>query len=198
MLARWPVPKRFNAYGDPSFGSVEATVDGHPLVLGTREQRAVLAMLALRTNAPVSTDGLIEGLWGDQPPPSAQQKVQLYVSQLRELLEGDGAEILTRDRGYELRLPEDSVDALRFERLVATAGRRERTSNGAAREDLSLWRGPPLADVADEPFAAAEIAASRSSGCGHASSRWARPTRSRPRRHPTRPRASRPPFSSPT
>jgi class 3 adenylate cyclase len=139
------------------FGSVEATVDGHPVVLGTREQRAVLAMLALRTNAPVSTDRLIEGLWGDQPPPSAQQKVQLYVSQLRELLEGDGAEILTRDRGYELRLPEDSVDALRFERLVATAGRRERTSNGAAREALSLWRGPPLADLADEPFAAAEI-----------------------------------------
>jgi hypothetical protein len=139
------------------FGSVEATVEGHPVVLGAREQRAVLAMLALRTNAPVSADRLIEGLWGDEPPPSAQQKVQLYVSQLRELLEGDGAEILTRERGYELRLPEDSVDAVRFERLVATAGRRERTSNGAAREALSLWRGPPLADVADEPFAAAEI-----------------------------------------
>ena len=78
--------------------------------------------------------------------------VQQYVSQLRRALgdggNGDAVEILTRGRGYELRVAPDEVDAARFERLVA---------DGAAREALALWRGPALADVADEPFAAAEI-----------------------------------------
>ena len=138
-------------------GLVEATIDGRPVVLSAAKLRAVMAMLALRANAPVSTDRLIEGLWGERPPPSAQKMVQLYVSQLRKLLEGNEAQILTRGRGYELRVPSDSVDALRFERLVTTATRGERTPNDAAREALVLWRGPPLDDLADEPFAAAEI-----------------------------------------
>jgi DNA-binding SARP family transcriptional activator len=138
-------------------GLLEAELDGDPLVLGAAKQRAVLAMLALRANAPVSTDRLIEGLWGEEPPQSAPKMVQHYVSQLRKLLAGEGAEILTRGRGYELRLPADCVDALRFERLVVTAGRDGRRANGSAREALSLWRGPPLDDLADEPFAAPEI-----------------------------------------
>ena len=75
--------------------------------------------------------------------------MQLYVSQLRKLLEPDEAEILTRGRGYELRMPVDAVDALRFERLAS--------GEDTAREALELWRGPPLDDLADEPFAAAEI-----------------------------------------
>ena len=72
------------------------------------------------------------------------------MSQLRKALaaSGDGAEIVTRRRGYELRVGPDAVDAGRFERLVA---------GGAPREALALWRGPPLDDVADEPFAGAEI-----------------------------------------
>jgi DNA-binding SARP family transcriptional activator len=74
----------------------------------------------------------------------------LYVSQLRRALADteDGAEIVTRGRGYELRLGDGELDARRFEELVAA---------GAARDALRLWRGAPLADVADEPFAAAEI-----------------------------------------
>jgi DNA-binding SARP family transcriptional activator/pimeloyl-ACP methyl ester carboxylesterase len=138
-------------------GLVEATIDGRPVALGAAKQRAVLAMLALRANAPVSTDRLIEGLWGEEPPPSARKVVQLHVSQLRKLLDGDATEIVTRGRGYELRLPAESVDALRFERLITAAERGEGTPNGAAREALSLWRGPALDDLADEPFAAAEM-----------------------------------------
>jgi DNA-binding SARP family transcriptional activator/DNA-binding CsgD family transcriptional regulator len=138
-------------------GSLEASVDGRAIALGAAKQRAVLAMLALRPNAPVSVDRFVEGLWGEQPPPSAPKMVQLYVSQLRKLLDGEKAEILTRGRGYELRLAADSVDAVRFERLVADAAQAERTVNGAARQALALWHGPPLDDLADEPFAAAEI-----------------------------------------
>ena len=72
--------------------------------------------------------------------------VQLYVSRLRSVLDGNGASIVTRGRGYELQLPEDDVDAVRFERLLDTH----------PRDALALWRGA-LADLADEPFARREI-----------------------------------------
>jgi YVTN family beta-propeller protein len=129
-------------------GPVEARADGEPIALGAPKQRAVLAMLALHVGRTVSADRLAEGLWGEQPPASAAKMVQLYVSQLRRLLDGSGAQIVTRGRGYELRLADDEVDAIRFERLL---------EEGRAREALALWRGEALADVADEPFAAAEI-----------------------------------------
>ena len=67
-------------------GRVDALVDGRSLPLGRRKQRAVLAMLALRANRTVSTDELIDGLWGERPPASAAKNVQHYVSQLRKAL----------------------------------------------------------------------------------------------------------------
>ncbi len=129
-------------------GPVEARLDGHSIALGAPKQRAVLAMLALEVGRTVSVDRLAEGLWGEQPPTSAPKMVQLYVSHLRRLLEGNGAQIVTRGRGYELQLADGEVDAVRFEQLV---------EQSRAREALALWRGAALADVADEPFAAAEI-----------------------------------------
>ena len=142
-------------------GSVEALVDGHSLALGGSKQRSVVALLALKANTTLSADELIDALWGDDPPQSAAKNVQQNVSRLRKALgEGRaGAEILTRGRGYELRLATGAVDALRFEQLVEEAAR-ERASggvNGAADAALELWRGAPLADVASEPFAGPEI-----------------------------------------
>ena len=104
-------------------GLVEADVGGHPLALGGAKQRALLALLALHVGERVSTDMLIDGLWGERSPPSAPKMVQLYVSQLRKLLEGAGAGIVTRGRGYDLHMPADAVDAKRFEALVARAER---------------------------------------------------------------------------
>jgi YVTN family beta-propeller protein len=133
-------------------GLVEASQDGHTVPLGGAKPRALLAILALQANTPVSADRLIEGLWGEQPPATARKAVQVLVSHLRKHLEGTGAEIVTRGRGYELRVDPEAVDALRFERLL-TSG-----ENGShVREALALWRGPPLDDLADEPFAAEEI-----------------------------------------
>jgi DNA-binding SARP family transcriptional activator len=131
-------------------GPVEASVEGQPVPLGGTKARAVLAMLALDAAATVSTDRLIEGLWGERPPATAAKTLQVYVSRLRRALatNGDGADIVTRARGYELRLAPDHVDVCRFERLL---------ESGAPRDALALWRGPPLDDVADEPFAAGEI-----------------------------------------
>jgi WD40 repeat protein/DNA-binding SARP family transcriptional activator len=138
-------------------GPVEADVDGRPLPLAGPKQRALLALLALSANATVSLDRLIEGLWGEEPPATAPKMVQLYVSRLRKLLGTNGGEIATRGRGYELLLDPEAVDALRLERLVARASDRdELRRDELAREALALRRGPPLADVIDEPFAAGE------------------------------------------
>ncbi len=129
-------------------GPVEVRLEDRPIELGPRKQRAVLAMLALEAGRSVSADRLVEGLWGEQPPSSAAKMVQLYVSHLRPLLDGSGVRIVTRNGGYELQLSGGDVDAVRFEALV---------EESRAREALALWRGDALADVAGEPFAAAEI-----------------------------------------
>src|SRR5262245_116778 len=141
-------------------GSVEALVDGQSLSLGGSKQRSVVAMLALRANTTLSGDELLDGLWGEDPPASAAKMVQLYVSRLRKAFAGSRAEaeILTRGRGYELRVPAGAVDALRFEQLVEEAAREPSgAANGLAATALELWRGAPLANVASEPFAGPEI-----------------------------------------
>jgi WD40 repeat protein/DNA-binding SARP family transcriptional activator len=131
-------------------GPVEVVSDRGTMPLGGPKPRALLAMLALEVGSTVSLDRLIDGLWGDDPPSTAPKMVQLYVSHLRKAMAecGENGAIATRGRGYALQVSRDRVDAARFERLLA---------QGAAREALRLWHGPALADVAGEPFAAAEI-----------------------------------------
>ena len=129
-------------------GPLEVRLGNGPVELGPRKQRAVLAMLALEPGRTVSADRLAEGLWGDELPPSAAKMVQHYVSHLRRALDGDGVRIVTHGRDYELQLPERDVDAVCFERLVCES---------RPRDALALWHGDALADLTDEPFAAAEI-----------------------------------------
>src|SRR5215211_4119133 len=125
-------------------GPVEASAGGKPVLVGAGKPRALLALLALNAGSTIATDRLVEGLWGEEPPATAAKMVQLYVSNLRKAMAAHGEDdaIATRGRGYQLLLGRDRVDAGRFERLLA---------QGAAREALRLWRGPALADVADEP-----------------------------------------------
>jgi WD40 repeat protein/DNA-binding SARP family transcriptional activator len=120
----------------------------------------VLAALAAHTGEVVSSDGLIDALWGDRPPRSAGKQVQNVVLRLRKRLGQDLIE--TRPGGYLLRLEPDSVDLCRFERLVADG--RERASEGdlvdasaAFESALELWRGRALSDLADWPGSQAEI-----------------------------------------
>ena len=138
-------------------GPVEATIDGRPLSLGPKKQRSLLAVLALHANETVSVDRLVDALWGDRPPPTAQKMVQLYVSQLRRLLAADSVKIVTQGGGYALRIDPTAVDVASFEQLVEEAVSDRDMPNEAAHAALTLWQGAPLADIANEPFAAAEI-----------------------------------------
>ena len=147
-------------------------------------------MLALNANTTLSGDELIDGLWGDDPRRAPPRTSSVYVSRLRKAF-GESraeAEILTRGRGYELRLSAGAVDALRFEQLVEEAAREPAGAgaNGLAAAALELWRGAPLADVASEPFAGPRSAASRSFTCGRSSSRStpSSPPGATPRRSP--------------
>ena len=138
-------------------GPLEVGEQGRPLSLGGARQRAVLALLLTRANEVVSTDRLIDELWGERPPKAAANALQYHVSRLRKLL-GSSEVIVTREPGYLIRVGPDELDLLRFEHLVEEG---QRSSPEAAarilREALALWRGPALADVAHESFAQVEI-----------------------------------------
>jgi DNA-binding SARP family transcriptional activator len=137
-------------------GPLEADDDGRAIALGGPKQRALLALLLLTPNRPVSVDRLTDALWAAEPPAAAANALQYHVSQLRKLL-GDGAPIVTQEPGYLIRLGPDQLDLLRFERLVAEAEAAEagRASQLLA-EALGLWRGEPLAELADDAISRAE------------------------------------------
>jgi len=137
-------------------GPVEVVADGREVGLGGRKQRSLLALLVVHRNESVSTDRLVDELWGEHPPETAAKTVQVYVSQLRKLL-GDGR-IETHGRGYLLRTGPDEVDLDLFQSLVERA-RNESPADALATVDtaLRLFRGDPLQDVAYEPWAQGEI-----------------------------------------
>ncbi|MGZ9933849.1 BTAD domain-containing putative transcriptional regulator [Streptomyces sp. NC-S4] len=148
-------------------GSFVAERDGEAIPLGGHRQRSVLALLVSARGRVVSVDRMIEELWQGAPPARAVASLQAYVSNLRRLLEPGRAPrtparlLVSAPPGYALRLPEDSVDAWRFERLLGRA--REAlpaepdTAGALLREALALWQGPAYADTADEPWTHAEI-----------------------------------------
>jgi predicted ATPase/DNA-binding SARP family transcriptional activator len=126
-------------------GPVEATRSGRAVDLGGPQQRALLALLALRAGRVVPVGSLIDALWPESPPASAGKVVQTYVSRLRKTLGEEAIE--RRGAGYLLRLAPEAVDLVQFERLSA---------EGRFAEALALWRGPALADLAGLPRLQAE------------------------------------------
>jgi DNA-binding SARP family transcriptional activator len=130
--------------------------DGEPLALGGQRQRAVLALLLLRANDVVSTDVLVDTLWGEHPPPTAKTSLQNAVSALRQLL---GPDVLVwRAPGYRLVVDPESIDLKRFERLVASARTLDPEERAERlRDALALWRGEPLPEFRFERFATEEI-----------------------------------------
>jgi YVTN family beta-propeller protein len=137
-------------------GPLEVIDEDRSLELGGSKQRSVLAMLALRAGRVVSTDTLIDGLWGDAPPATASKSLQVYVSRLRKALGEDV--IVTRTPGYLLDVRPESIDVAHVEALLEQAhGEAPPEASSTLSTALALWRGPTLEDLAHEPFAQVEI-----------------------------------------
>ena len=138
-------------------GPLEVRSAGASLPLGGQKQRGVLAVLLLNANNVVTVDRLVDDVWGEAPPRTVEAYVQNCVSRLRAVLGREAIE--THAGGYLLRVASEEVDAKRFVRAIEAAqtlGAPERVATLS--EALGLWRGPPLAEFAYEPFAQPEIA----------------------------------------
>jgi DNA-binding SARP family transcriptional activator/ABC-type glycerol-3-phosphate transport system substrate-binding protein len=148
-------------------GPLEFERGGVSVDLGSAKQRSLLALLLINANQIVSTDRILEELWGDEGS-GRQNALWVHVSNLRSALEPDrgqrseGTLLLTRPPGYMLRVERERTDVGRFERLAAE-GRGLLGADPAAAalvlaEALAQWRGKVLEEFTYEPFAQAEIA----------------------------------------
>jgi peptide/nickel transport system substrate-binding protein len=136
-------------------GPVEVRIDGRTLPLGGPKQRALLSLLLLSLNEAVSRDRLIDSLWGERAPTSAQRSLDTYVSRLRALLGADRIE--RHPPGYLLRVEPGELDLERFEALLEQGRAAAAADDPAAAKErlaeaLALWRGRALADLESEPF----------------------------------------------
>ena len=140
-------------------GPLEVVDDQAAVQLGGPRQRAVLAMLLLGANRVVPIERLVDDLYGDALPATALTQIHAHISQLRKLFDPAREIVETRSPGYLLRLDPEQLDLRRFERLAAEAAAASEPAIQAERlrAALALWRGPVLAEFADEPFARTAI-----------------------------------------
>ncbi|HEY3534070.1 MAG TPA: BTAD domain-containing putative transcriptional regulator, partial [Pedococcus sp.] len=162
-------------------GAAQASLGDAPVDLGTRKQRALVAALAMGDGRPVSVDTLVDMLWPEGPPPGVLGTLQAYVAGLRRALEPSRAArapstvLVTVAPGYVLRVPDDGLDAARFDRAVSRAHHRMgqvsrlHETRGLSADELSAvvteldaalaeWRGLPYLELEDAPAAVAERA----------------------------------------
>ena len=130
-------------------GPLEVRSGATTVHLGSAKQRALLGALLLHANETVSTSSLVDAVWGERPPATAEKLVQGYVHALRKEL-GNGV-LETRPPGYRLNVNSRSLDLAEFERLRDEARAAPLPQAVELRgQALALWRGAALADVAIE------------------------------------------------
>jgi len=144
-----------------TLGELEVWQADTPVPIRGAVQRSVLLLLLMRANAVVRLEDLVEEMWGASAPQTAPKMIQNAVSKLRK--SGMAEVLATRAGGYVLQIDPEQVDATRFERLIERAREALAANMPGGAEQLleeanSLWRGPPLADLAPESFAQIEIA----------------------------------------
>jgi DNA-binding SARP family transcriptional activator/sugar lactone lactonase YvrE len=137
------------------------------LELGGYKQRALMALLLINANTVVSTDRIIDELWGDSDGKDRQNALWAGISRLRTALEpdrpkrSDGTILVTQQPGYLLSIDADEIDATRFEALAREGRSLLDTDPGAGSlvlsEALALWSGHALEEFTYESFAAPEI-----------------------------------------
>ena len=138
---------------------------GAPVDVPGPSRRALLAILSLHAGELLTGDRLIDELWGERAPATAAKSLQMHVWRLRKALGGDpdNGPLVTERGGYALRVEPGQLDLEVFERLLsegraALADCRPEAAATVLAEALALWRGPPLAEFADQRFARDAIA----------------------------------------
>lgn len=133
-------------------GPLEIIRDSQPVELSAAKQRTLLAVLICHRNSPVSTDQLIDALWGPRPPRTAADNLRVYVHHLRRAL-GDGGRIVRRQHGYAAIVAPAELDADRFGELARRGQEIDDPYAAAAvlRQALDVWRGTPYADLTGVP-----------------------------------------------
>jgi SARP family transcriptional regulator, regulator of embCAB operon len=170
-VRKWPSESRKSdsatkttGLGFGVLGPLLMTADGSSVPLGAPKQRAVLAMLLINRNRPVSVDALIDAVWEEDPVPAARTSIQSYVSTLRRLLRGAAGDpyavLASAPPGYQLSVADADCDVGRF-RTAKAAGVRaagEGQFEEASRHlsaALAEWRGPVLDDLRNFTFVGA-------------------------------------------
>ncbi|HET6833875.1 MAG TPA: BTAD domain-containing putative transcriptional regulator [Acidimicrobiales bacterium] len=147
-------------------GPLEVLDGNRQVVIGGPKERLVLALLLARVNSPVSVDALMDAVWGDRPPRTAERTVHAYVARVRRTLEprrprGEPSTVLeTVGRGYQLRLDATQLDATRFGDLAKRGSDQLVTGDDAAsstlRQALGLWRGEAFGEFREVEACVAE------------------------------------------
>src|SRR5919204_157692 len=127
-------------------GPLEVLDKGRAVLLGGSRQRTLLGLLLLHANETLSTDRLVDELWGERAPLTAAKTLQVQVSRLRKALGDHAGVLVTREHGYQLALERGELDAHRFEDLLTEGGRelaagRPDAAAAALEQALALWRG---------------------------------------------------------
>jgi SARP family transcriptional regulator, regulator of embCAB operon len=152
---------RNSGLGFGVLGPLLVTAHGIRVPLGAAKQRAVLAMLVINRNRPVSVDSLIDAVWGEDPVPAARTGIQSHISTLRRLLHGAGTDpytvLASAPPGYQLSVADADCDVGRFTAekaagVQAAAGGRFEDASNHLHAALGEWRGPVLDDLRDFPF----------------------------------------------
>ncbi|HXW82641.1 MAG TPA: BTAD domain-containing putative transcriptional regulator, partial [Acidimicrobiales bacterium] len=144
-------------------GPVTVESDGQPVNLRRALELALLARLALSPGLVVPTDRLFEDLWAERQPANPAGNLQSLVYRLRRTLGPESEALRWEGNGYELAIPSDQVDVIRFRDLVAKARAGAGEKGPADRRALltaalGLWRGTPLANLEAVPFVDAQRA----------------------------------------
>ncbi len=143
-------------------GPLEVWCGAHRVGVAGARQLAILSVLLLHAGEVVSSDRLLDEVWGEMQPAAGATALRVRVSQLRRALGPAGELLISRPPGYVLKIEREQLDLRRFERLVEEGERAlDRDAPSAAADALhtalALWRGPPLTDVGDVPFAQAAV-----------------------------------------
>jgi DNA-binding SARP family transcriptional activator/Tfp pilus assembly protein PilF len=143
-------------------GPLEVYENGVPLSMGGRRQRAVLAALLLRANDTATVGYLASAVW-ETPPVAPESNIRTYVAGLRQRLSGGSSRLRTAPGGYQLEVQPGELDMDTFSQLAERGSRALRqgdftTAAAQLVRALSLWNGPPLAELTPGPVLQAEMA----------------------------------------